>query len=451
MRILYIHQYFCTRQGRSGTRSYEFAKHLVRHGHRVTMLTSTSELSDVQIPPEKRVHRFAVEGIDVVAVRVSYAQHMGTLRRIGSFLHFMALSTWIACRTRGHDLVFATSTPLTVGVPGVCASLCLRVPLVFEVRDLWPEAPIQIGVLRNRLLIGLLRHFERVVYARSAHIIALSPGMRDGVVATGVSEAKVTVIPNCSDVDLFRPGNAPPGLVAALGLEGRFVVVHAGSMGAANGLDVLVDAATCLQAAGESEVLFLLLGQGAEMERLLARVRAQELDNVRAYKSVPRAEVPDYLRASHVCLVLFRDLPVLATNSPNKLFDALAAGRPVIVNSNGWTRELVETYGVGRYAKPGSGAALAAEILWLRDHDKARRMMGQRARQLAERRFDRAILAAQFEAVLRSAAGVSGHEVAEPTVSHADPAQAEARPAIAGKGATPYTPGAGPADVLASR
>jgi glycosyltransferase involved in cell wall biosynthesis len=433
MRILYIHQYFCTRQGRSGTRSYEFSKLLLQRGHRVTMLTSTSELSDVQVPPGKRVHRLCVEGIDVIAVRIPYSQSMGPLRRIWSFLQFMLHSTWIACRSSKHDVVFATSTPLTVGVPGLCASLVRRIPLVFEVRDLWPEAPIQMGIIRNPWIIQLLRFFERLVYRRSARVVALSPGMQAGILATGVPAAKVTVIPNCSDLDLFRPLPPDPDDSRRLGFEGRFVAVHAGSMGAANGLDVLVDAAKKLRR--HEDVLVVLLGQGSQAGRLQERFESMGLTNVRCLGSVPRAQVPEYLRASHVCLVLFRDLPVLGTNSPNKLFDALAAGRPVVVNSDGWTRELVERFEIGRAAHPGSGEDLAEQILWLKEHSEARARMSGNARRLAESHFDRLRLVKELELVLQRA--VDGETLpaaaSEPGVREA---QEEAATASTSNGAT---------------
>jgi glycosyltransferase involved in cell wall biosynthesis len=409
MRVLYIHQYFCTRAGRSGTRSYEFARDLVRRGHRVTMLTSTSDLSDVTLAPGQAVGRIDIGGIDVVAVQVEYSQHMSVAQRLWSFMRFMVLSAWIAGRERGHDVVIATSTPLTVGVPGLVASLVHRIPLVFEVRDLWPEAPIQMGLLRNPVLIAALRTFERLVYRRSAHVIALSPGMRDGVLRAGTPAHKISVIPNCSDLDLFQPGDPDPALVAQFGLEGRFVVGYAGSMGEANDVEVLLEAAQQLR--DRPEIRFLLVGQGKQAAALEACVRERGLDNIQFGGSLPRQDVARVLRVFDVALVLFKNLPVLAHNSPNKLFDALAAGCPVIVNSNGWTRELVEAHGVGRYAQPGSGASLADEIVWLCERPAARAEMRRAARRLAEADFDRLQLAAEFEAVLRNACGVGGHDV----------------------------------------
>jgi len=402
MRVLYIHQYFCTRNGRSGTRSYEFGRHLVAQGHQVTMLTSDSDLSDVRVPEGRGSARLQIDGIDVVAVRVPYSQHLGVAGRIQSFLKFMVASSVVACRLPQHDVVIATSTPLTVAVPGLLVSALRRIPLVFEVRDLWPEAPIQMQAIRNPWVIRTLRAFERFVYRRSAHVIALSPGMRDGVVQAGTDAAKVTIIPNCSDLDLFMPGPADPALAARYGVRNCFVVGYAGSMGEANDVEVLVRAADLLR--DERDIRFLLIGQGKQGGELQTRVQAMGLDNIVFAGSMPRREVADVLRIAGVCLVLFKNLPVLATNSPNKLFDALATGRPVIVNSNGWTRALVEQGRAGRYAEPGSPESLAEQIRWLRDHPAEAAAMGKAARQLAESDFDRRQCAMEFERVLAHAA-----------------------------------------------
>ncbi len=433
MRILYIHQYFCTRQGRSGTRSYEFSKHLIALDHQVTMLTSTAQLPDLRAVAGKRLSRFTADGIDVIAVHVDYSQSMGPMRRICSFLRFMCLATWIACRERRHDVVVATSTPLTIGVPGMIASWVRGMPLVFEVRDLWPEAPVQLGFIRHRMAIAFLRWFERLVYRRSTRIVALSPGMRDGILATGVAAGKIDTIPNCSDLDLFTPGPVDKRAVPEHDLEGCFVVTHAGSMGLANGLETLLDAAEEAQRAGWTDVRFLVLGEGAEAVNLRAEAASRGLGNVVFAGSVPRAQVGRYLRASDVCLVLFRAVPVLGTNSPNKLFDALAAGRPIIVNTTGWMRDLVQQQGCGLAAEPGSGASLARQIGVLRQDPELRGIMGSRARRLAEREFDRAVLARRFECSLGTAAGLAeapergGAGPDEPETAHSSPYAAEAK------------------------
>jgi glycosyltransferase involved in cell wall biosynthesis len=428
MRILYIHQYFCTRNGRSGTRSYEFAKFLVQRGHRVTMITSTSDLSDVRIPAGQRLARLEVDGIHVLAIGIPYSHHMGLFARALSFAWFMLESTRIALMDRDHDVVVATSTPLTVGIPGMLASLFHGKPLVFEVRDLWPEAPIQLGALHNRMLIAGLRFLEKLIYRRSSRVIALSPGIRDGIVSTGTPVDRVAVIPNCSDLDLFGPAPPDPKLVSRYGLQGCCVVTHAGSMGEKNGLETLMDAAEILQRAGHHDIKVVLVGEGRSEATLRARIQSMGLRNVVLTGGVSRRDVAEILKASHVCLCLVKNIPVLSTCSPNKLFDALAAGRPVIVNIEGWMQELVESSGAGLFAKPDSGADLAARILEMARSPERRATMGQRARRLAESQFDRVTLAQRFENVLAAAVGQAVAPGAPPSPSASAPARPSAGP-----------------------
>ncbi len=406
MKILYIHQYFCTRAGKSGTRSYEFARHLIKNGHRVTMLTSTSDLSDIRRASGRNVDRFEIEGINVVTVPVCYSQSLGVLGRIRSFLLFMLHSTRVAWHERGHDVVIATSTPLTVGIPGMVASWRWRIPLVFEVRDLWPEVPIRLGLVRNPLVKAALVTLERLIYRRSAHVIALSPGIRDGVLAAGTPAAKVTLIPNCSDLDLFSPGPADPEIRSSLGLDGYFVAVHAGAMGNVNDLGIVVKAAALLEAQGVESVRWLLLGDGSQAAALRDQVRVLGLRSVIFAGSVTRSAVAPILRACDVCLMLVKDNPVLAYASPNKFFDSLAAGRPQVVNTGGWMRELLEEHGAGLASEPGSPEALATHVHWLSEHPYHVQEMGRNARRLAEEKFDRAKLAGAFEQVLLDACGI---------------------------------------------
>jgi glycosyltransferase involved in cell wall biosynthesis len=283
-------------------------------------------------------------------------------------------------------VIYATSPPLTIALPALAAALRWRAPLVFEVRDLWPEAPIQMGALRNPVLRRAARALERFVYRRARRIVALSPGIRDGVLATGVAAGRVVLVPNACDLDLFRP--APP--------PERFRVSYFGTMGEANDLTAVVDAAREL-----GDVEFVLMGDGKRRRELERSAPA----NV-AFPGPARdkREVAELAAASSACLTVFKDVPVLATNSPNKLFDTFAAGRPAIVNMDGWMRRLVEEHGAGLYARAGDARDLAAKIAWLRDHPEEAERMGRNARALAEREFDRERLAARVLAVLEEAA-----------------------------------------------
>jgi glycosyltransferase involved in cell wall biosynthesis len=381
MRILYLHQFFVTREGVGGTRSYEFARRFVARGHGVRMVTAGDGAREV-------------EGIEVTGVRGGYSDYVQATavsypRRMLGFARFALDAIRAALRGPRPDVVYATSPPLTIALPALAAAARWRAPLVFEVRDLWPEAPIQMGALRNPLARRFARALERSVYRRSAAVIALSPGIRNGVIGAGVPRQRVVLVPNASDLDLFDPAPERPGE--------RFLVSYFGTMGEANDLTAAIEAARLLP-----DVDFVLMGDGK---------RRAELEHA----APPNVEFPGSARSkdevaaltarSGACLTLFKDVPVLATNSPNKLFDTFAAGRPAIVNMGGWMRELVERNEAGLYVRAGDARDLADKLEWLRDHPEERARMGRNARALAEREFDRDLLAERALAVLREAAG----------------------------------------------
>jgi glycosyltransferase involved in cell wall biosynthesis len=401
MRILYLHQFFMTRAGVGGTRSYEFARRFVARGHAVSMVTAAA-------PDEPR--RRDVEGIEVLGVRGGYADYVrGTTlaypRRALEFGRFAAAAAATVLRLPRPDVVYATSPPLTTALPAMAASVRHRAPLVFEVRDLWPEAPIQMGALTNPALVRLARSLERFIYHRAARVIALSPGMRDGVIAAGVPAGKVTLVPNASDLELFSPDLDGTAARERFGLEGRFVCSYFGTMGEANDLTQVVEAAALLGRQGDDGVTFVLHGDGKRRAALEELVRQRELDNVVFSDPIPdKQSVAALAAASDACMTIYKDVPVLYTCSPNKLFDTFAAGRPAIVNTPGWLRQLVEEHEAGLYARPGDPADLAEKVLRLRHHPELVERYGRNARRLAEDHFSRDELAERALAVLEAAA-----------------------------------------------
>ena len=404
MRVLYVHQFFATRDSSLGLiRSYEFARRMVDRGHEVTMVTSSSRLPESY--DRQLLAQGVIDGIRIRSVRVRYSNYMGTFRRIWSFLLFTVGASFAALAAGRHDIVFATSTPLTVGLPGWLAAAVRRVPFVFEVRDLWPEAAIQMGAFsRDGLFARAAKALERFLYRRAKAVVALSPGMADGVIGEGIEPARVHMIPNCSDLDLFHPAPKDPGLVERYDLGDRFVVGYAGAIGPSNALEENVpEAARLLHERGRSDIVFLIAGEGKSVPLLTERIAG--LPNVRLVGSLPKREVPLLTRTADVLLVLFADVPILATNSPNKFFDALASGRPVIVNQPGWTREIVEEHGVGRAVTAGDGRALADAIETLADDPELTGTMGRAARTLAEREFGRDQQADRLIALLEEIAG----------------------------------------------
>jgi glycosyltransferase involved in cell wall biosynthesis len=376
MQILYLHQFFITRAGVGGTRSYEFARRFVARGHRVRMVTAADGDS-------------SVDGIEVVGVAGAYSDYMSATAssdrdRMLAFGRFAAGASAAAARGPRPDVIYATSPPLTIAIPALAAAARWRAPLVFEVRDLWPEAPIQMGALANPRLQRQARSLERQAYKRARRVIALSPGIRDGIVGTGVPPGKVVLVPNASDLDLFEPSDLPA----------QFLVSYFGTMGEANDLTLAIEAARKLP-----DMPFVLMGDGkrrAELER-------EAPPNVSfPGPAAGKQQVAELAARSSACLTFFKDVPVLATNSPNKLFDTFAAGRPAIVNMDGWMRQLVEDNDAGLYVRDADD--LAQKLAWLRAHPEEVTRMGRNGRALAEREFDRDLLAGRALDVLEEVA-----------------------------------------------
>jgi glycosyltransferase involved in cell wall biosynthesis len=435
MRILYFHQYFATRRRSTATRSYELARRLVERGHQVTIVsrdTRALEHDRTDAPRGRLIARETVDGIDVVFISMPYSNYFGTPARVASFAGFTVAASIAGLLLPKPDVVFASSTPLTIGIPGLLVSRLKDVPFVFEIRDLWPAVPVALGALRGRPLIALAERLERLLYREAQRVVVLSEGSGGALVEMGVPAEKLVFVPNASDLDLFRPDVREPGFRARHRLEGKFVALYSGAMGRANGLDQLLDAAAALKRERIDDVALVAVGDGAAKPRLLRRAEAEGLDNMLFLPPVAKTALAGIVGAADVTLTLFAPYPVLQTNSPNKLFDSLAAGRPVIVNLDGWLRRVIEEAGAGAYVAAGDGEALATTLAALAAEPGAVAAMGANARALAEREFDRDAMADRLAQALEEAAGhhhaPTGHGVA-PAAAPDDVDAAVLRPA----------------------
>ena len=344
MNILYIHQYFTTPEEGGGIRSYEFARGLVKRGHNVTILTST-KLNSFMINKKKKNDEY-IEGIHIIYLKTPYSNYMSFKKRLYGFVDFSLRATLVGIRLKKYDLIFATSTPLTVAIPGIVLSFLRRVPMIFEVRDLWPEVPIQMGVIKNFLLIKLLRWFEAFTYRHSNHIIALSPGMVKGVLATGVTRNKVTMIPNYCNLDFFKPKKSNINDLEKLEYNNNPIIAYCGAISYTNNLELIIYAAEKLQEMS-NPVIFVIAGEGMLKPKLEKLTKVKKLKNVIFLGKINKYEVVELYRKAIACLILFKNLPILSTNSPNKFFDAISTGKPIIANMGGWIGNLVENYKIG--------------------------------------------------------------------------------------------------------
>ena len=395
MKVLYIHQYFNTPGEYGGGRSYWISKELLRRGHHVTMITSTK----TNHPNGKRID---VDGIDVVYVKSPhYDNHLSIARKIWAFVGFVFQGIRACMKEKDVDLVYATSTPLTVGAIALWLKWWKGWRYVFEVRDLWPEFPIEIGAVKNGLAIWWLRKFERRIYNQAEHIIALSPGMKEGVIKAGTPEWKVTMVSNMSNIEMFYPHEANMEIANIFGIDrSKFNVVYFGSLGRANGLLYIIEAARRLKDMLDDTVCFLLLGSGATDSIIEEKISEYKLTNVRLMGRHKMGVVAEVVNCCDASIVTFLNLSVLNTNSPNKFFDSLAAGKPVIVNSSGWTKDIVEKNNCGFYTDPEKPEQLAEKLLDVKDDKQLRETWGDNARKLALEEYNKDILTAKLAEVL---------------------------------------------------
>ena len=300
-----------------------------------------------------------------------------------------------------ENLVISTSTPLTVGFPALILKWFKKIPFVFEVRDLWPEVPIQMGALNNKIIVNLALWFEKTIYKNAIHVIGLSPGMSQGVIDRNISPEKVSMIPNMSKKDKFWVREKDTKLEAKLGLKkDSFKVIYFGAMGIANGMDYIIDAVKLIKE--DQNIEFIFLGDGATKPKLQERCRKESVNTTHFCGKFPMAELSKIVNLSDVSLVTFLNLPILSTNSPNKLFDSLSAGKPIIVNSSGWTKDLVEKYNCGAFVNPETPEELADKILEMKNSPERCKEMGENSRRLAETKYDKSILCKEFVEVIKS-------------------------------------------------
>lgn len=397
MRILYFHQHFSTPSGATGIRSYEMAQRALAMGHRVTMVCGSYGLGKTGLdgPFTKGRRRGAVNGIDVIEFDLSYSNTDGLLKRAGTFAKFALGSVGVALR-EPCDLVFATTTPLTAGIPGIAARWLRRKPFVFEVRDLWPELPREMGVITNPVVLAALSALEWSSY-RSAHrCVALSPGIARGIARRGVSQDKIDMIPNGCDIGIFgaqdqgvwRPnGVGPTDLMA----------VFTGTHGPANGLDAVLDAAAVLKTRARDDIKLVLVGDGKLKPALQARAAAEGLDNVIFHAPVPKTQLSALMAAADLGMQCLANIPAFYYGtSPNKFFDYIAAGLPVLNNYPGWLAEMIVAENCGFAVPPDAPGAFADQLEAAADDRAALTQMGKNGAALAQRDFDRADLSTRW-------------------------------------------------------
>lgn len=395
MHILLIHQAFVALDEAGGTRHHEFARYIASQGHRVTIIASpisylTGKADSAHIPwCEKQTDG---ELITILRAYTYPALHRSFAFRLISFFSFMVSSFIIGMGVKNVDLVWGTSPPIFQGITAWMLARIKRRHFLFEVRDLWPTFAVAVGVLRNPLLIRLSNWLERFLYHRADQVVVNSPGYISHVKSRGAK--RVELVPNGTDTRMFNPDVDGKAFRKSNDLEGKFVALYAGAHGLSNDLGVVLEAAKkCLT---QTNIIFVLVGDGKDKPTLLAQAAREGLTNVIFLPPIPKVEMPAALASADACIAILKPIEMYKTTYPNKVFDYMASGKPVVLAIDGVIREVVQSAGGGIFVRPGDAEALYRAILTLANDPETSQRMGRQASRYVQSHFDRASLAAKL-------------------------------------------------------
>jgi glycosyltransferase involved in cell wall biosynthesis len=402
-RVLLIHQAFATPQDPGGTRHYELMQRCQGPELRFTAVTSQNRYLDCASADQsgRWMSREEHQGIDLIRTYASSGHHKNFLWRMLAYLSFMCSAFAGAWKAGPVDLVWGTSPPIFQAVSAWLLAALRRRPFLLEIRDLWPEFAIDMGVLTNPALIRLSRLLESFLYARADAILVNSPAYRDYLLARGIPEDKVFLVANGVDTAQFDPGACGERLRREWGVKGKFVVTYAGALGPANAIGGILKTAEHLR--HRQDIVFILAGAGKDQAMLKEQARAMGLDNLLFVGSLPKSDMPEALAASDACLATLQNIPMFNTTYPNKVFDYMAAGRPVILAIGGVIAQVVEQARGGIVVPPEDDRAMAEAIERLANDEQLRSQMGRDGRAYVEAHFERDQQARAFAQVLRRA------------------------------------------------
>lgn len=401
MKILIFYQYFGTPKGKWSTRMYEMTRRWTNQGHHVTVVTSPYEKSDISA--ERFIGRQKVDGVDLIVINSADSNRDHVLTRMFKAIIFSLVSCYYAVTIK-CDVVMASSGPITVGVPALLAKWFRGKPMVFEVRDLWPDGAIELGKLKDGFLRRIAIGFEKMCYKNAKLVVPCSKGMEEGVLRKS-PHSRTLVIPNASDVELFSNISEDDRKIPEQYI-GKKLFLYAGSLGLMDEVEQVIEGMRLVNA---SDVLWLVIGEGAERQHLESLVAKYHLNNIHFLGIMPKLEVIKWFSRAEATFVTFRDLPVLHTSSPNKMFDSFAAGVPIIQSTKGWIRELVAETQCGINVEPYEPQQFAAAIEKLASDRGYRDELAVNARRLAEEEFNRDVLAAKYlKEISKLSANITG-------------------------------------------
>lgn len=394
MKVLYFHQHFTIPTQAGGTRSYEFAQHLIQRGHSVTMVCGEAATLDLPCTKDKTVRRGFIDGIDVIQIVLPYSNKDSIAKRTWTFFKFAWKGIYIAFK-EDYDLLFATSTPLTAGVPGIIMKIFRKKKFVFEVRDLWPELPKALG-MKNPFLLWGMNLLEWLSYYYADGCIGLSPGICAGIKKRLVKEKPLIMIPNGCDLELFKPGIRTNLKLSGINPSDK-VAVFTGAHGIANGLDAVLDAAVELKKMDRNDIIIVFIGDGKMKGHLKERAQKEKLNNCLFYDPIPKKELNKIIASVDLGLMVLANVPAFYYGtSPNKFFDYISSGLPVLNNYPGWIADMISKNKLGIVVPPNDPHAFALGLISIMDDDSFRIECGKNARRFAEKNFSREKLGMNF-------------------------------------------------------
>lgn len=404
MHVLLVHQYFLGKTDAGGSRWNQFAKYWSQKGHKITILAGTvhyaSGKKSQQYKGKYVLREKESENVDVLRCHVSESYNKNFAGRLWAYFSFFFSTLWAGLFHAGKcDIIICTSPPLTVGLTGWILSKLKRVPMVFEVRDLWPESAIDTGVLTNKWLIKMSYWLERISYKSASWINVLTPAFEESLVKNkSINPDRISMIPNGADMDILLPGERDNWVRTKYGIENKFVITYVGAHGVANHLIQLIDVAESVK--NDPNVVIMLVGDGMQKDMLKKEAAQGGLDNILFVDSVPKTEIASYVAASDVCTAVLKKVETFKTVYPNKIFDYMSASRPIILAIDGVARKLLEDADAGLYVEPENTEAFVTAIYKLKESPQLCHRYGKSGLEYVAKYFSREMLAAKYLDIL---------------------------------------------------
>ncbi|MEM7171882.1 MAG: glycosyltransferase family 4 protein [Pseudomonadota bacterium] len=406
MRILILSHYFRPEINAPASRTYEHCKRWVALGHDVTVVSCVPHHPMGKVYPgyKNRLYQSEeMDGIKVVRLLTYVTANEGVIKRTWNYVLYMLMAILAAPFLPKCDIVLSTSPQFFNGLAGYFVSKMKGVRWVLEIRDLWPDSILAVGAIKNPIIIRWLEGLERFVYRKADHIVSVTHSFGSHILARGGREDHLSVVTNGVDLSLFQPSQEPLTALGGDSLDDKFVVSYVGTIGMAHGLETILNTAKTLR--DQEDIVFLLVGDGADRGRLEKLCQEEALDNVRFLGQVGKDDIPKLLQTSNASLVILRKLELFKSVIPSKIFEAMAMGTPIILGVEGEAQEIVEKAGAGLCIEPESEGDLREAILQLKAHPDLCTQIGKSGKAYVAEHYDRQVLAGRFEAILKETAG----------------------------------------------